>query len=228
MAAEAAPQDQSNEPVKAPQSDKDYNWAQMRQQLDKERQEKAALQQELNKAQKIAQQKIQTPSDDEDDRYDEPYVDEKRLEKKLAKFGQRTQQETDERINSAVQRALSEERKQMWLKSNPDFYKVMEHAQAFADKDPELAETILEMPEGFERQKLVYRNIKAMGLHEPPKPKSDIQETIDKNRRSPYYQPNGVSSPGYGIVNGGKDYNAAEGKNAYSKMKELQKRIGPF
>ena len=69
----------------------------------------------------------------------------------------------------------------MWLKNNPDFYEVMNHAQAFADKDPELAESILEMPEGFERQKLVYKNIKALGIHKPAEQKPNIQDKIDSS-----------------------------------------------
>jgi len=80
------------------------------------------------------------------------------------------------------------------MKNNPDFYEVMNHAQKFAERDPELAESILTMPEGFERQKLVYKNIKALGIHKKEEPKPSIQETIDKNRRSPYYQPSGVGA----------------------------------
>jgi len=205
-------------------NDKEYNFAQIRQQLERERLEKQALMEELEKTKKVAQQALSPREDDEDDS-DEPYVDHRRLEKKLAKFSVKTKQETDERINSAVQKALSEERRQMWLKNNPDFYDVMQHAETFAQRDPELAETILAMPEGFERQKLVYKNIKALGLHKKEEPKSNIQDKIDQNKRTPFYQPSGMGAPGYGIVSGGKEYSPSEGKNAYEKMKELQKRL---
>lgn len=225
MSAELQPNVPAQEQAAQP-SNKEYNFAQLRQQLEREKQEKAALQQELERARRASQERLSTNQDDEqDDNYDEPYVDIRHLEKKLNKFGQKTKQETDERINSAVQKALAEERRQMWLKNNPDFQEVMQHAQAFADRDPELAETILEMPEGFERQKLVYKNIKALGLHKPKQETASIQEKIDANRRSPYYQPTNMSAPGYGIVNGGKDYSAAEGKAAYAKLVELKQRI---
>jgi hypothetical protein len=204
-------------------NDKEYNFAQIRQQLEKERSEKNALMQELEKTRNLAQQRL-TPQE-EDDVDDEPYVDHKRLKKELGKVVQKTATETDNKIQQAVNRALSEERQKLWLKNNPDFYEIMNHAQAFADKDPELAETILEMPDGFERQKLVYKSIKAMGLHKPPEAKSGIQDKIEANKRSPYYQPSGVASPGYGIANGGKDYSESEGKNAYAKMQELKKRL---
>jgi hypothetical protein len=204
-------------------NDKEYNFAQIRQQLERERSEKLALAQELEKVKNVVQQRLAPQEEDDDD--DEPYVDKKRLKKELVKAIEKTTSDTDNRIQQAVNRALSEERQKAWLKNNPDFYEVMNHAQTFADRDPELAESILEMPDGFERQKLVYKSIKAMGIHKPPEQKSNIQDKIEANRRSPFYQPSGVASPGYGIVNGGKDYSEAEGKNAYSKMQELKKRL---
>jgi hypothetical protein len=202
-------------------NDKEYNFAQIRGQLEKERAEKQALMDELEKTRRVAMEKL-APKDDADDEPDEPYVDHRRLEKKLAKFGAKTKEEVDERINKAVSKALEEERKQNWLKGNPDFFEVMQHAQTFAEKDPDLAETILQMPEGFERQKLVYKNIKALGLHKKQQPEQSIQEKIDQNKRSPYYQPSGQGSAPYAAMG---DFSDAGQKNAYSKMKELQKRL---
>jgi hypothetical protein len=203
--------------------DKEHNFALLRGQLEKERLEKQSLLEELEKTKKLASERINQKEDLEEVEDDnEPYVDHRKLEKKLAKFGAKTKQETDERIQSAVQRALSEERKNMWLKSNPDFYEVMQHAQTFADKDPELAETILQMPEGFERQKLVYKNIKALGIHKKEEPKTNIQNTIDQNRKSPFYQPSGIASAPYANVG---DFSPTGQKTSYEKMKEMQKRL---
>jgi hypothetical protein len=203
-------------------NDKEYNFAQIRQQLERERTEKVALAQELEKVKRVVQEKLAPPEDDGDD---EPYVDHKRLKRELGKVAERTANETDNKIQQAVNRALGDERQRQWLKNNPDFHEVMQHAQAFADHDPELAETILEMPEGFERQKLVYKNIKALGIHKPPEQKASIQDKIDQNRKSPFYQPTGVATPGFGASNGGKDYSPAEGQNAYKKMQELKSRL---
>lgn len=205
-------------------NDKEYNFAQIRQQLDREKAEKAVLAQELEKVKKVVQERMQ-PVEDDDASDDEPYVDHKRLKKELGKVAQRTANETDSKIQQAVNKALSEERQKQWIKSNPDFYDIMQHAQAFADRDPELAETILEMPEGFERQKLVYKSIKSLGIHKPPEVKSGVQDKINQNLRSPFYQPSGVASPAYGIANGGKEYTPAEGQNAYKKMQELKSRL---
>ena len=88
--------------------------------------------------------------------------------------------------------------------------------------NPELAESILEMPEGFERQKLVYKNIKALGLHKPAEKQASIQDKIDANRRSPYYQPTGVSAGPYA---GTGDFSKSGQKNAYDKMQQLKAQL---
>jgi len=87
---------------------------------------------------------------------------------------------------------------------------------------PELAESILEMPESFERQKLVYKNIKALGLHQPKPKEPTIQETVDARRKGPYYQPSAVGAAPYHSAG---DFSASGQKNAYDKMKELQARL---
>lgn len=212
--------DQVNQaPIENKASDKEINFQRMREKYERElaaeRAEKERLSREL-------ESKHKPQVDDEEDDSD-PYVDHKKLNKKLAKFGQQTKQETQSEIQKAVQSALHEERKQNWIKNNPDFYDVLQYAEKFAQADPDLAETILEMPEGFERQKLVYKNIKALGIHKPKPPEQSIQQKVDANRRSPYYQPSGVGSAPYSTSG---DFSPAGQKNAYEKMKELKARLG--
>jgi hypothetical protein len=202
------------------QSDKELNFraleAKYQRQLEQER---AARLEAERLAQEAQNRKIQ-PDDDDDD--SEPYIDKKRLKKEQARFGQEIKQQTQSEIQKAVQTALHEERKQNWIKSNPDFYEVLQHAEKFAQKDPELAEAILEMPEGFERQKLVYKNIKALGIHKPEEKKSTIQDKIDANKRSPYYQPSGQGTPAYSGVG---DFSPAGQKNAYDQMLKLKSQL---
>jgi len=199
-------------------SDKELNFraleSKYQQQLAVERAERERLQHELNQRQQPQQ------VEEEDD--SEPYVDKKKLSKTLAKFGQETQKQTQSEIQRAVHTALQEERKTNWLKSNPDFYEVLQHAEKFAQKDPELAESILEMPEGFERQKLVYKNIKALGIHKPDVKPSSIQDKVDANRRTPYYQPSSTGTAPYSAQG---DFTEAGQKNAYQKMQELKKMM---
>ena len=169
------------------------------------------------------ERKLQSvPQNDDDDDDSEPYVDKRKLKKELSKFEQNTKQITQSEVQRQVQQAIAEERRQNWLKNNADFYEVMQHAEKFAEKDPELAETILTMPDTFERQKLVYKNIKALGINQKEQPKQSIQETIEKNKRSPYYQPSGVGSAPYATAG---DFSSGGQKNAYAKMQELKQRL---
>ena len=125
-------------------------------------------------------------------------------------------------MEMAKHSAKEELKQEMWLENNPDFYDVLQHAEKLAQKDPDLAESILEMPEGFERQKLVYKNIKALGLHRPEEKAPSIQDKIDSNRKSPYYQPSGIGTAPYS--NAG-DYSPAGQKQAYEKMKQLRNQL---
>ncbi len=199
-------------------SDKELNFRQLeakyQRQIEIERQARM-------EAEKRADEAARKHSDDDDDD-DEPYVQKKRLEKKFAQFGEQTQKQTQNEIQRAVQVALTEDRKQNWLKQNSDFYDVLKNADKLAQRDPELAESILEMPEGFERQKLVYKNIKALGLDKPEQKAPSIQEKIDSNRRSPYYQPSGMGTAPYASVS---DFSDVGQKQAYEKMQDLKNRL---
>jgi hypothetical protein len=196
-------------------NDKELNFRALEAKYQRQLEQERAGRLEAERIAQEASKKIQ-PTEEEDD--SEPYVDHKRLKKEQAKFGQQIKQETQGEIQRAVQVALQEERKQNWLKANPDFYEVLQHADKFAEKDPELAETILQMPDNFDRQKLVYKNIKAFGVHKPQEKQQSIQDKVDANRRSPYYQPSGVGTSPYAQVG---DFSQAGQKNAYEKMKAL-------
>lgn len=210
--------------VAPPQSDKELNFRKQEEMFKRQlEQERSARQQAEQRAQQLEEsQKRSNTSSDDDEYSDEPYVDHKRLKRELGKAVQKTVSDTDQRIQNAVQSALAQERQNMWLKQNSDFYEVMNHAQAFADKDPELAETILAMPEGFERQKLVYKNIKALGIHKKQEDPETIQSRIDANKRSPYYMPTGVGTAPYASQG---DFSEVGQKSSYSKMQELKKRL---
>lgn len=198
--------------------DKELNFRQLetkyQRQLEQERSARLDAEQRL-------QQMSQPPVQEDDDESD-PYVDHRKLAKKLASHESKVMQQTQGEIHKAVQGALYEERKQNWMKTNQDFYDVMKHADKLAMKDPELAETILEMPEGFERQKLVYKNIKALGLHVEQAREPSIQEKIDQNKRSPFYQPSGTGTSPYKSTG---DFSKGGQKQAYEKMQELKDRL---
>jgi len=214
-------QSTNSQVVEQKQNDKEHNFRALEAKYQKELQlERSARIEAERMAQEALSKKQSVTEDDEDD--SDPYVDNKKLNKKLAKFGEQTKQITQGEIQREVNKALTEERKSNWLKQNSDFYEVLQHAEKLAVKDPELAETILEMPEGFERQKLVYKNIKALGLHKPEVKQPSIQEKVDANRRSPYYQPTSVGTPAYASSS---DFSPGGQKQAYEKMQELKNRL---
>lgn len=220
----------ATEEQKIAPSDKELNFRKQEEmfnrKLEHERLARQQAEERLAQLEKTVTERTRHSSqDDDDDVSDEPYVDHKRLKKALGKAVQQTVSETDSKIQQEVRKAIAEERKSQWMKQNSDFFEVMDHAQAFADRDPELAETILAMPEGFERQKLVYKSIKALGLHKKEEPKPTMQQQIDANRRHMYYNPSGMTSPPF--ENKG-DFSDAGKENAYKKMKQSQKRIGVF
>ena len=202
-------------------SDKELNFRKQEQMYQRMLAEKEARVQELERmAQESQKQKISYEDDDEDD--SDPYIDKKKLKKTLAKFGEETKNVTQTEIQRAVQKALEEEKERNWLDRNRDFEEIMNNAQKFYDYDPELAEQILKMPASFERQKLVYKNIKALGLHKESPKQPSIQEKVDANRRSPFYQPSGVGTSPYASAG---DFSSSGQKNAYDKMQELKNRL---
>ena len=192
--------------------------------LEQERQERVKIAQQLDEMKRAMQdrEKMSPVNESEDD--DQPYVDNKKLSKTLDRFGKEYRAQTQQDIQSAVAEALENERRASYLKENKDFDQVMteDNINKFAERHPELAQNILRMPDGFDRQKLVYANIKALSVDKPETKQSSVQEKIDANRRSPYYQPSGVGAAPYA---GQSDFSQAGQKNAYDKMKELQKRL---
>lgn len=199
-------------------NDKELNFRKQEQMFQRMLQEKEARIAELErKAQSFA------PVVEDDD--DEPYVDTKKLERKLSMFKSQLEQDFEKKAEAKARSLLAQEKQQNWLKQHSDFYDVMQHAEKFAQEYPDLAEDILQMPEGFERQKLVYRNIKSLKVHEPKKEEPSIQQKIDANRRSPYYQPSGIGTAPYGGVTTGKNYSPTDQKNAYEQMQALKARL---
>jgi hypothetical protein len=203
-------------------SEKELNFRKMEQmyqrKLEEERQARLAAEQ---RAQELSQSRS-AASDDEDD--NEPYIDKRRLAKTTTKVKEEIKQETQRETQNAIQKALEDYKRQQWLDQNPDYEEVLSHADKLAETDPELARSILAMPDSFERNKLVYRNIKLLGAHKPKQPSESIQQTIDKNLKNPL-QPFGVGSPGYSIANGGFKPSAEQGKDLYRKMVELRSNL---
>lgn len=201
--------------------DKERNFRALESKFQRELQQERSARLEAEKIAQELQSRKQVIEEEDDD--NEPYIDKRKLEKKLNKFGEQNRQQTRQEIDHAVNNALAEERKNAWMKQNPDFLDVInQNAEKFVALHGELAEGLMKIPDEFERKKAAYKNIKALGLDRPAPKEPSIQDKIDSNRRNPYYQPTGVGTAPYASAG---DYSTSGQKNAYDKMKELQARL---
>jgi hypothetical protein len=206
-------------------NDKEFNFRALEKKLEQERLARQQAEERAAAAEQAAQERERMSRVNvEDDDDDEPYVDKKRFKRGLNQFGEQIKTQTKAEIEQAVQAALEQERRANYLRDNADFQKVMtpDMIEKFANSHPRLAENILRMPDGFERQKLVYENIKALGLDKPEQKQASIQDKVDANRKSPYYQPSGVGSAPYASMG---DFSKEGQKNAHAKMQELKNRL---
>ncbi len=218
-----SPQENQQTQNEVKSNDKEHNFRALEAKMLQERSARLDAERRAQEAERSLQEHSKrSDSRDEEDDDSDPYVDRKKLNKSLASFEKRMEERIDQKAEEKARRMIDENKKSDWLKRNPDFYDVLQHAEKFAAVDPELAESILEMPEGFERQKLVYKNIKALGIDKPVVKQPSIQEKVDANRRSPYYQPSSVGSAPYASSG---DFSASGQKNAYDKMQELKNKL---
>src|SRR5215470_2003507 len=158
-------------------NDKELNFraleAKFQKQLEQEKAEKLEMQRQIQELREKTQK--HTERDEEDDA--EPYVDHKKLEKKLAYLEKKLEEKFDKRAEEKSSKMIQKEKEQAWLENNPDFYEVMQqNAEKLMQKAPHLADAILRMPDGFERQKLVYYNIKSLDLDKPEAKQPSVQE----------------------------------------------------
>jgi len=200
-------------------NDKELNFRKLEAKFQQElAYERAKREDAERRIQEATAKQVEEPEEDDS----EPYVDHKKLNKAMSKFGQTTQSDINKAMNQAKELAKEELKQELFLENHPDFHQILEHAEKFAERSPKLAENILRMPAGFERQKLVYHTIKELGIDKPPVKESSIQERVDANRRAPFYQPSGVGAAPYASAS---DFSASGQKQGYDKMKELQSRL---
>ena len=202
-------------------SDKEINFRKIE---EKHRRELAEMQVRLEEADRKASEALSRRQVEEDDTDDEPYVGHKKLEKKFNSFEKRLEEKIDKRAEEKARMLIETKEDEEWMNKSSDFDDVMkeENLVKLLNKAPALAQSIKRMPDGKEKQKLVYNTIKSMGIDKPEQKQPSVQEKIDSNRRSPYYQPSGVGTAPYAQVG---DFSEQGQKNAYSKMKDLQKRL---
>lgn len=202
-------------------SDKEINFRKVE---EKHRREREEMQARLDDMERKVQETRKPYKEDDDVEDDEPYVGHKKLEKKLNSFEKRMEEKIDKRAEEKAFHLLQRKDEEDWLKHNNDFEEVLreDNLAKFVQKAPAMADSIKRMPDGFEKQKLVYNAIKSMGIDKPETKQPSIQDKIDSNRRSPFYQPSGVGTAPYASAG---DFSQSGQKNAYNKMQELKNRL---
>lgn len=211
----------SNAQVEQKVSDKEMNFraqeAKYERLLANERTERERLAKEIDEIKKA---KTSRQEDDEDS---EPYVDHKKLDRRLKNLEKDIEEKIDKRAEERAYKLLEKKSEQDWIDNNPDFYETVQaHAQRFFEKAPRLAESILKMPDNFERKKLVYHNIKSLGIDKPEVKPSTIQDKVDANKRSPFYQPSGMGAAPYAPVG---DFSDAGKKRAWEEVQKLKANL---
>lgn len=199
----------------------EYNFDKIRKQLDQERNEKIKLQERIEALERAHK----PPKVEDDEESDEPYIDQKTFTKKLSKFGAEQEQRIDKLAEEKVRVLLEAEKQQEYVRKNSDFNQILsqENIQRFANEQPAMAERMLKMPDNFDRQALLYEQIKALqSTKKAVEEKSAIQQRIDQNRKTPFYQPSGMGASPYAAAG---DFSPAGQKSAYDKVQELKSRL---
>ena len=200
------------------------NFAALRKQLEEERQARAQAELKAQELERLASQKLSVQDDDEEDF--EPYVDKKKLKKELSKAIDYTKKETRQEIEQAVRNAIEAERQQNYLRENPDYatYMTPERLNEFGNAHPNIAKSLMNMPDSFERQKLVYETMKTLSATKAQQEKASMQDKIDNNRRNPFFSSQTSSAP----YLGGGDFSESGMKSAYEQIQALKSKMRAF
>lgn len=212
----------TQEHVEAPKpTEKELNFERLRKQLEQEKAENSQMKQRLESLERAQK----APRSDDDDDSDEPYLDHKSFTKKMSKFEEKMEEKIDKRAEEKARLFLEQEKQRDYVQRNPDFTQVLsaENIEKFANEHPAIAERMLKMPDTFDRQALLYEQIKTIQtFRKTQEEKSQVQQKIDQNRKTPFYQPSGVGTSPYAAVG---DFSPSGQKSAYEKLQELKARL---
>lgn len=203
------------------------NFNELRNAAEAIKQENFELKTRLSQLEENAKkQPVQQDLDDDS----EPYVDKKRLGKEMSKLKESLAVEIDRKAEEKARALLAEEKRKDFFKNNKDFHEVMQQdvIRKFIDEQPGLSEDLETLPDNFERQKVVYRMIKALNENKPvapaapAQPKSPLAAAFDARKSAMAYQPGGSSGGPFQSMG---DFSQGGMKNAYDRFKSLQKTV---
>ncbi|MDE1970969.1 MAG: hypothetical protein KGI50_05335 [Patescibacteria group bacterium] len=154
--------------------------------------------------------------DDSDEFVEKKYIRNEfsRVEKDINNIKQETKRLEEERMKRE---------QDLWMHSHPDFEEVLKSANDFEKDNQEVANSLLNIPEGFERYKSAYNMIKLYkeAKNKPAAP--TMQDHINNNRRPMYYAPSGMATPPSQQFKG--SYTKEEMKSAHEAMLALKNEM---
>lgn len=184
--------------------------------------ENQMLKREIEEIKVLLQPKEKDPLDEVED-----YVDPARLKAKLSierTALERKAKEIAKNTYQEIKKEEEEKEKKNYIarlkRDYPDYESVMNEStlMTLEQIDPIFLETVLSIPDDYERRAKTYKKIKSL-----PKPeeKVSIQDKVAENQQNPYYMPSGSGNPS-AVEFDIRSKSARE--SAYAKLKAAQKR----
>lgn len=221
------------EPDVKASSDKELNFRKLEEARLREREEKMrlemqneTLQNELKEIKEYLKPKERDPFEDIDD-YIEPEV-KKALVDKFNRFGssfERKAEEIAEKKYQEIQRQKEEAEKKNFLPKLQnefnDFDQVMteQNIMEIGEKDPTFLQTVLMVPDEYEKRKFLYQRIKANKSN--AEPEKTVQDRVRQNQKNPYHVPSSAS-PTSDAIDFDLDSPGAR-ESAYQKLRSAQR-----
>lgn len=210
-------------------SDKELNFRKLEAAREQDREariraemEAQMLRREMEEIKQMLQPKEKDPLDGVED-----YVDPARLiakfDKERSAFERKAKEIAKKTYEELEQQKVENEKKnylQRLKKDLPDFDQVMNEASIsqLEKIDPVFLETVLAVPDDYERRLMTYKKLKSLSK---PEEKKSIQTKVVENQQNPYYIPNGSGTPAAVQI----DLRSKEAREAaYAKLKAAQRR----
>lgn len=213
-------------------SDKEHNFRRLEAAREAEREariraemELQMLRGEMQEIKSMLRPREKDPLDDVED-----YVDPARLKAKLelerAAFERKAKDIAKSTYDELKREDQEKEKKDFMTRLKreyPDYDAIMnENTLASLEKiDPLFVDTVLAIPDDYERRKKTYAKIKSLPKQEP---KASIKERVEENQKNPYYIPAGSGASG-GLPSIEFDVSSKTAReSAYAKLKAAQRR----
>lgn len=215
--------------TRSQQSDKELNFRKLEAAREAEKEariraemEAQYLKREMDAIRASMQPKEVDPLDDlSEDDYQEPAKLSSKIKEKLNKERQHFRREAEEIANKVIEERDKKDYFRRLKQDYHDFDQVVNETNLaqLAESSPELTESLMKIPDEYEKRRLAYSAIKRMGKKEEPK--ASIKEKVQENSHNTYYTPQSAGVP----TAADYDLKSPQARQAaYEKLKLAQRR----